>query len=107
MASSAAVRIGQGGPELVRTLAEAALPIALLWEDSRDANRDGEMDWAALRPVLWSLGTWNSPGRNPSGNDRHCCAAAAGMRGPTAGVARSIAGVHCLMPALLAEHTMR
>ena len=46
----------KASPEMVRALAGATLPVAVLWEDYRDADGKGTLDWESLLPLLQSLG---------------------------------------------------
>ena len=43
-------------PEISRVLADSNLPVALLWQDFRDAEGDGSIDWLTLLPVLRGVG---------------------------------------------------
>ena len=43
-------------PRIVRTLAEARLPVALVWREFRNADGKGSLDWESLLPLLQSLG---------------------------------------------------
>jgi hypothetical protein len=43
-------------PDIARILADANLPVALIWQDLRDAEGQGIVTWESLLPVLSSLG---------------------------------------------------
>ena len=43
-------------PIIVRALAEAMLPVAVLWEDYQNGDGKGALEWESLLPLLQSLG---------------------------------------------------
>lgn len=50
------VQSSKVGTAVMEALRKPDLPVALLWEDWRDAKGEGEITWADLLPVLRSLG---------------------------------------------------
>lgn len=42
-------------PEIAATFGAASLPVALLWQECRDATGNGTIPWAALLPILKQL----------------------------------------------------
>ena len=49
------VESAKASPEIAKTLEAASLPVALLWQDYRDATGTGMIPWATLLPVLKQL----------------------------------------------------
>lgn len=49
----------KASPRIVRALTEATLPVAVLWEDYRNIDGKGSLDWESLLPLLQSLGELN------------------------------------------------
>lgn len=43
-------------PEISRVLVDSKLPVALLWQDFRDAEGNGPIDWLTLLPALRGIG---------------------------------------------------
>jgi hypothetical protein len=46
----------EASPEISRVLADSKLPVALLWQDFRDAEGNGSIDWLTLLPALRGIG---------------------------------------------------
>jgi hypothetical protein len=46
----------EASPKLARVLTTSRLPVALLWQDFRDAEGSGSITWPTLLPVLHGLG---------------------------------------------------
>lgn len=46
----------EANPEISRVLANSKLPVALLWQDFRDAEGNGSIDWLTLLPALRGIG---------------------------------------------------
>lgn len=46
----------EASPEISRVLADSKLPVAVLWQDFRDADGNGSVDWLTLLPALRGVG---------------------------------------------------